>query len=267
MNILKETEEQICVGDVIFFRETYNKKRGHDSFTGKKTPWGKIIISEKNYHYSGFFRIKHIVKDKENYALVSLGERIAPAELYPEITLEEAKDVLHRWRFKTFEKTVSFKAVGENRTETQLLGWNKDKGIWVNGTTWYGERFNNLEIKLPNVLHTFDKYSSGQYTMDSEEVVIDVRKMSQEAFLPEKLFERIFGIIEKHPNEARISLQTYHTTTGEVHHTGLASYLSCYLKNESFDAYSEYQEELFEELPDDAKEFFAQHQKTVSGIK
>lgn len=267
MNILKEIEEQIYVGDIVFFRETYNEKRGHYSFTGKKTPWGKIIISEKNHHRGGFFRIKHIAKDKENYALVSLGERVDPMELYPEITMEEAKDVLHRWGFKTFEKTVSFKAGGKDRTETQLLGWNKDKGIWVNGTTWDGERFNNLEIKVPNVLHTFDKYSSGQYMTDSEEVVIDVRKMNREAILPEKLFERIFGLIEKHPNEARISLQTNHTKTGEVHHTGLASYLSRYLKDESFEAYSEYQEELFEELPDDAKEFFAQHQKTVSGIK
>ena len=257
---LKELE--VKVGDVLYFQESFNKKRNEYSFVGKKNHWGKFVISKENFHRSGFFEIKSILKDKNNFALVELGERVCPEDLYPEISLDEAKKVLTKFGFEIFEKVISFTDDGEKRTETQLLAWNKEKGLWINGTTWYGEKFNNLELTIPNVLHTFDVYCSGQYMTSSEEVTINICNSSYS----EQVLTKICRIINTHRDSehaAKISLQINHTKSKKISHTGLSSYLSQYVKDDSYDCWQEYQEELFEELPESAKRFFAHHQLNI----
>lgn len=137
------------------------------------------------------------------------------------------------------------------QTETQLLAYNKH--IWVNGTTYGGETFNNLTLTAPNVLKTFRPYSSGQYITNSEEITIDVCKADP----TEYVLDRLIKITNKYPNITRITLQT---KSNVIKHKKLESYVSGYIKDDSYEAWEEYQEELFQKLPQDFKDFFAQHE-------
>ena len=252
------------IGDTLFFRESYNKHKNKPSFVSRDGLSGRIVISKKNLHRGGYFKIKSILKDEQNYALVELGERIAPNDLYPEITLQEARSVLHNYKFETFEKVITFtNRCNEQKTETQLIAWNNNKGIWVNGTTYDGEEFNNLEITAPNVLHTFSEYNSGQYITNSEEITIDVLGMNEHVCnLHETVLERLISIIDWHQeNNAKITLR-HKDKFGKVRYSGLHSYLYEYVKNKNtYDSWSEYQSDLFEELPPNAKEFIMQHSR------
>ena len=247
--------ETIKAGDVFYFTTEWDKKHQRDSFVGREDG-GKIIISDKMLPAGGFFKIEKVLKTADNYSIVRLGGRVTADDLYPDIGLEEAKEVLKKHGFEIYEKKVFFKDGEKDRQEVQLLGWHRKYNIWINGTTWENKKFNNLYVVAPNYNKTFRIYYSGQFSTASEEVVMDV-VMGQR--YNEKILTYLLDLA-KHSKNPTIIMKNYlfgKTTLGHFN-----SYLSQYFFPDTFDGWQKYAREVYRELPDRGKKFVVYNSNT-----
>ena len=248
--------------DVYYFTDSYDSKRDRKSFVGY-TVHGKVIISDKVLSRSGFFKIAKVKKSANNYYLVTLGERVEADDFYPDINLEEAKKVLEKFGFETYEKEFQFEAYNRKRHEIQLFAWHKKYNIFVSGTTWTGDdytdvNFNDLNIWAPNYLHTFNNISHGQFATSIEEITISVNRIHND----EKILTRLMHLAKESPNK-KITMKFI--KDGKSTFCNLNSYVSQYIGYEnSLNGWDKYAKDIYKELPRNAKEFIVHNTKTIA---
>ena len=255
-------KNEVKENDVYYFTESYDGKRNRNSFVGYDA-YGKIIISDKVLSCSGFFKIAKVKRSANNYYLVTLGERVQAEDLYPDINLEEAKKVLEKFGFETFEKEFQFEAYNEKRHEIQLFAWHKKYNIFVTGTTWTCDgydngHFNDLNIYTPNYLRTFNDISYGQVTTCADEITINVKLIHDD----EKILTKLMSLAEENPNK-KIVMKVINN--GKSTFCNFHSYVSEYIGYEdSISGWNEYAKDIYKELPKSLKEFIVHNTKTVA---
>lgn len=210
----------------------------------------------------GFFKIAKVKKSANNYYLVTLGERVEAEDLYPDINLEETKKVLEKFGFETFEKEFNFNAYDEERHEVQLFAWHRKYNIFVTGTTWTCDgydngHFNDLNIYTPNYLHTFNDISYGQVTTSAEEITINVKLIHDD----EKILTKLMSLAEENPNK-KIVMKVIN---GKSTFCNFHSYVSEYIGYEdSISGWDEYAKDIYKEFPKSLKDFIVHNTKTVA---
>ena len=247
------------VNDVIYFtnKRVSDTKR---SFIGYDVN-GKIIVSDRMLDRGGFFKISNINEENDYHYTVTLGERVYPDDVYPEISIDELKPVLKEFDFEFYEKPLKFKAYGDDRNEVQILAWHKKYNIFINGTTWRCDgynQFNNLNIYAPNYYHIWHKYSKGQIGTSSKEININVVKSDGE----ESILTHLLHIAENSSNEKICMVLV--NKNGDSSLMNLYSYASEFIYNSDLLFYSDkYCNDLYNELPENAKDFICRNSKSI----
>lgn len=131
---------------------------------------GKIIIARNTGDVKPGYFDYSIVANKERCTIVELGDRHVE-DLYHNITLEEAIEVLKKFEFEIYTKEYHLKQeeIDSERGdhEIHLIAWNTERSIFINASTWCGKTFNNFDIRIPSHSgYHYLSYSSwcGEYT-------------------------------------------------------------------------------------------------------
>ena len=255
-------ENEVKENDIYYFKKAYDSKRDKDSFIGYDA-YGKVIISDKVLSLSGFFKIARVKKTAEKYYIVTLGERVEADDFHPHINLEEAKKVLEKFGFETFEKEFNFNDYDEKRHEIQLFAWHKKYNIFVTGTTWTCDgydngHFNDLTIYAPNYLRTFNDISHGQITTCADEITIDVKLIHDD----EKILTKLMNLAKENPNK-KIVMKVINN--GKSNFCNIHSYVSEFIGYEdSLDGWNKYKKDIYKEFPRNLKEFIVHNTRTVA---
>ena len=255
-------KNEVKENDVYYFTDSYDRKRDKTSFIGHDA-YGKVIISDKVLSSGGFFKIAKVKKTAEKYYIVTLGKRVEADDFYPDINLEEAKKVLKKFGFETFEKEFNFNAYNEERHEIQLFAWHKKYNIFVTGTTWtcdgYDDgHFNNLTIYTPNYLHTFNDISHGQFATSIDEIAINVNLIHDD----EKILTKLMSLAEENPNK-KITMKFI--KDGKSHFCNFDSYVCEHIGYENtLNGWEKYKKDIYKELPRNLKEFIVHNTKIIA---